>query len=134
MTEIMHKLSTRRKRGNQDLLNMANCNSVDSTMQECNAKLLNVQIKRHRPGNRDNTALVVQSVHLLKYMTFSPRHSHCSLKLLSCFSSDERRDPATRRSFGVFISRRRYLCSLSKLFLQREKKRRGLSDTICIGS
>lgn len=67
----VNKLSMRWKSGNQELLNMANCNSVVSTMQESNAKLLNVQIKRHTHTHTrqetQNTALVVQSVHALKY-------------------------------------------------------------------
>lgn len=75
MTEILDKLSMRWKSGNQVLLNMANCNSVVSTMQESNAKLLNVQIKRHThtPGNTEYCTCGPKCSRAKVYcMTFSP--------------------------------------------------------------
>lgn len=117
MTEIIHKLSTKWKRGNRELLNMANCKN--------NAELLNVQLKRPRAGTETMLRPCRPKCWPAKEYDLLPCHPRCRLKVLSCSSSDERRDPATRQRVGVFISRRRYLCSLSKLFWQREKKKEG---------
>lgn len=71
--------------------------------------------EKERPGKGDNDVLVGVKAWWPFHL-----HSHRCLRLLSCFSTHQRRDAAAGRRFGVFISHRRYLCSLSKLFLQKK--------------
>lgn len=101
-----------------------------STTQESNAKLLNGQIKRHRPGDRENTALGVQSDHVLKYLTFPPSPTlgpNVPFLLFHWWTLLQDGGLACLDHIGD-------ICGAYPNCSYREKKRRGVSGPICSGS